>query len=64
VIDVERAIKMLNSVARNEKTVTYLSVIAVPAERRIVFAVSTGSDVSATRGEWTEITWDQVFGAS
>jgi hypothetical protein len=62
-IDVEKAIRIMDSVARNGKTVTYLTVIAVPGERKMVFAVSPGLGVSATRGEWIEITWNQIFGA-
>ena len=62
VIDGAKAIKIMDSVSRNGKWVTYLSVIAFPIERKIAFAVSPGNGVSATRGEWIEITWDQIFG--
>jgi hypothetical protein len=44
--------------------VTYLTSIAIPGEKRIVFAVSPGGGISATREEWIEITWDQIFGMS
>jgi hypothetical protein len=63
VISVEKAIKMMDSVAKNGKTVTYLTVIALPGERKMIFSVSPESGVSATKGEWIEITWDRIFGA-
>ena len=61
VIDVEKAINMLNSVARNGSNITYLSIIGFPRERRIYFAVSPKPGVSPTRGEWIEILWSEVF---
>ena len=60
-IGVEQAVEMLDSVARSDKMVTYLSVIAWPGKRKMAFAITPGRGVSATRGEWTEIIWDQVF---
>ncbi len=62
-IGVERAVKIMDSVARNGEWVTYLTVVALPSERKMIFATTPGNGISATRGEWTEITWDQVFGA-
>ena len=63
-IGVENAIKIMDSVARSGEIVTYLTSIAIPGEKRIVFAVSPGGGISATREEWIEITWDQIFGMS
>ncbi len=63
-ISVENAIKIMDSVARSGEVVTYLTLIAIPGEKRIVFAVSPGLGISATREEWIEITWDQIFGMS
>jgi hypothetical protein len=63
VVDVKKAVKIMDSVSRSGKTVTYLTAIAVPGQRKEIFAVSPGPGVSATKGEWTEITWDQIFGA-
>ena len=61
-IDAEQAMKMMDSVSENGDTVTYLSVIGFPTQRRLIFAISPGQGVSATKSEWMEITWDQVFG--
>ena len=61
-IDVEKAIRMMDSVAKSGEVVTYLSVIAIPGEKRMIFAVTPGQGLSATRQEWIEITYDQVFG--
>lgn len=63
-ISVEKAIRMMDSVARSGEVVTYFTVIAIPGEKRIVFAVSPGRGISATREEWIEITWDLIFGMS
>ena len=54
---------LLQSCSKDGDTVTYLTVIALPGERKMVFAVSPDLGVTATKGEWIEITWDQVFGA-
>jgi hypothetical protein len=64
VVDVEKAIKMMDSVAENGEVVTYMTVIAFPRDRTMIFAFSPDEGVSATKGEWIEITWDQVFGVS
>jgi hypothetical protein len=61
-IDMETAIRMMDLVAENGETITYLSVIAVPSERKLIFSISPGQGISATKTEWTEISWDQVFG--
>jgi len=61
VIDVEKAMKMMDSVSQNGESFTYLSVIAIPRERKMIFSISPKSNVPATKGQWTEITWDQIF---
>jgi hypothetical protein len=61
VVDLGKAIKMMDSVAENGATVTYLSVIGFPKTRKIIFAVSPGDGISATKGKWIEISWDQLF---
>jgi hypothetical protein len=63
VIGVGKAIQMMDLVAEKGEIVTYLTVIALPRERRIVFAISPGEGVSATRGRWAEVSWGQVLGA-
>jgi hypothetical protein len=62
-IDVDAAIRMMDLVAEGGETVTYLSVIAVPSERRLILAISPGQGISATKAEWIELTWDQIFRA-
>lgn len=60
-INVGNAIRILDSVGENGDIVTYLSVVAIPKERKMIFAVSPGNGLSATKREWIEITWDQIF---
>jgi len=62
VIDVNKAKAIMHSVARHGETVTYLTVVALPKDRKIVFSVTPKRGVPATRGEWIEITWNSVFG--
>jgi hypothetical protein len=52
----------MHSVARSGETVTYLTVVAYPGTRKMVFAVTPAHGVAATEGQWVEITWDSVFG--
>jgi hypothetical protein len=63
VVGVEKAAKIMDSVARSGEWVTYLTVIAFPGEKKMIFATTPGNGISATRGEWTKLTWDQVFGS-
>lgn len=60
-VDLEKAIQMMDSVSENGDTVTYLSVIGFPVKRKMAFAVSPGDGISATKGVWIEISWDQIF---
>jgi predicted choloylglycine hydrolase len=63
VIGVRKAIDIIDSVAVGGQAVTYLTWISIPKDRRIVFALTPRPGVPATRGEWMELTWDQVLGA-
>ena len=63
-IDVDRAIDIMDSVAAHGESVTYMSVIAIPRERKIFFALSPGGGVSATQEDWMEIRWSEIFGIS
>jgi hypothetical protein len=60
-VDFEKAVRMMDSVSVNGATVTYLSVIGFPKKRKMVIAVSPGDGISATKGEWIEISWEQIF---
>jgi hypothetical protein len=60
-IDLAAAKRMLDSVAPNGASVTYLSIVAFPGERRVVVAFSPKQGVSATKGAWTEIRWDELL---
>jgi len=60
-IDLAAAEQMMDAVAPNGATMTYLSVIAFPKQRRMVVALATKPGVSATKGRWTPIDWDAVF---
>jgi hypothetical protein len=62
VIGINKAIDIMDSVARGGAEVTYLTWIAIPSDRKIVFSVTPGMGIPATRGEWTELVWDQIFG--
>ena len=62
VIGINTAIDLMDSVAAEGPVVTYLTWIAIPGERKIVFAVTPGSGAPATRGEWIGLSWEQVFG--
>jgi hypothetical protein len=62
VISINKAIDIMDSVARGGAEVTYLTWIAIPSDRKIVFSVTPGMGIPATRGEWTELGWDQIFG--
>ena len=62
-IGLEEAKRMMNDVAVRGEGVTYLTAIAFPDERRMVFATTPETGVPATEGRWVEITWDEIFGA-
>lgn len=61
VIGTQTAIDIMESVERRGKVVTYLTWIAIPSERKIVFAVTPGRGIPATKGEWIELMWKQIF---
>ena len=61
-INFERAVKMMHSVSRSGETVTYLTVVAFPNAKKMIFAVTPARGVSATKGEWVEIDWNSLFG--
>jgi hypothetical protein len=60
-IDLAAAQQMMDAVGPNGATMTYLSVIAFPKQRRMVVALATKPGVSATKGHWTTVDWDAVF---
>jgi hypothetical protein len=60
-IGLEEAVMMMESVAERGEMVTYLTAIAFPDTRRIVFAVTPGSGVPATEGKWIGIGWEELF---
>jgi hypothetical protein len=62
-IDLSKAKAMMDSVARSGGATTYLSVIAFPDSRKMVVALTPKTGVSATRGHWVEVDWQQVFAA-
>lgn len=60
--DLRTAKSMLDSVARNGNSVTYCSVVVWPGKRRYVVSLSPSQGVSATRGRWVTVDWDDIFG--
>jgi len=60
-LDLAAAQQMMDAVGPNGATMTYLSVIAFPKQRRMVVALATKPGVSATKGRWTTVDWDAVF---
>jgi len=60
-IDLAAAQQMMDAVGPNGGTMTYLSVIVFPKQRRMVVALATKPGVSATKGRWTPVDWDAVF---
>ncbi|MBI3855889.1 MAG: hypothetical protein HY293_09395 [Planctomycetes bacterium] len=60
-IDVAAAQQMMDAVAPQGGTMTYLSVIVFPKQRRMVVALASKPGVSATKGRWTTADWDAVF---
>jgi hypothetical protein len=63
-VDVEKTVKMTDSVARSDETISDLTVVALPDERKLFFEVTPQDGVPATRGKWIELLWSQVFQAS
>ena len=59
----EEAKQAMHKVAASGKSVTYLTCIAYPDERRIVFATTPDPGVPATKGRYVEISWDDIFSA-
>jgi hypothetical protein len=64
VISINKAIDIMDLVAEGGQVVTYLTWIAIPSDRKIIFAVTPDSGIPATRGEWIELSWEQIFGES
>lgn len=60
-IGIKKATGMMDSVSKNGSAVTYLSAIAFPKRKKMIFAVSPSGGVSATKGKWIEISWDRIF---
>jgi hypothetical protein len=60
-LDLATAQKMLDSVAVNGASVTYLSVVVTPKARRMAIAYSPERGVSATRGRWVTVDWERIF---
>ena len=63
VIDIKAAVTILDSVAASGAKTTYISLIGIPAERKLFLAVSPGEGIAATKGKWVKFTWDQIFNA-
>jgi hypothetical protein len=61
VISINKAIDIMDSVSVGGAVVTYLTWIAIPSERKFVFAVTPGVGIPATRGEWIELGWELIF---
>lgn len=60
-IDVATAQQMLDRVAPNGASMTYLAVVAQPKSRRMSVALAAKPGVSATKGRWVTVDWDAVF---
>jgi hypothetical protein len=62
-IDLDGARRMLDMVAKNGDNVTYLSCVVWPAQRRFALGVTAEHGTSATRAQWVQFAWDDVFSA-
>ncbi len=62
-LDLETAKRMLDSVAVNGASVTYLSIVVHPKARRLVLAYAPERGVSATKGRWVTVEWEKFFRA-
>ncbi len=62
-IDIAQAKAMMNSVA-SDKRLTVHSVVAQPDKRRMFVALAPDRKTPATKGEWKEVVWDDVFNAA
>jgi len=60
-MEIEKIKQALHTVAASGESVTYLTAIAFPDQRRIVFATTPGPGVPATQGQWIEVSWEGVF---
>ena len=60
-LDLDAAKRILDSVGRSGFVVTHLSYVAWPASRRIAFAVSPQTGVTAGKGRWISFEWKDVF---
>ncbi|MCW8130715.1 MAG: hypothetical protein KIS92_10225 [Planctomycetota bacterium] len=61
-VDVESAKKQLAGAEALGEAFTLFSVVAQPKQRRLHLAISPKTDVSASKGAWFEVKWDDVFG--
>jgi hypothetical protein len=63
-IGLEQAKSMLDSVSRSSSSsTTLISAVIWPKLRRVVVAISPQAGVSATRGRWITVDWQDLFGA-
>lgn len=62
-IDVAAAQRMMDAVAVRGGSMTYMSMIILPAQRRAFVARAAEPGASATDGPWVEIVWDDLFAA-
>lgn len=58
-IDFAGAVAMLDAVSRSN---TRYSAVIWPAERRMRISYAPGPSTSATKGTYTEVDWDSIFG--
>jgi hypothetical protein len=59
----EDARRILDMVAKNGQTVTYISCLVWPAQRKVALGMTPDHGVSATKAPWVTFTWDDVFNA-
>jgi len=62
-IDVPTAQKIIAAAAVRGSLSTQLSIIALPAKRQLIVAVSPKVGSPATDGPWVRVDWDEVFKA-
>jgi hypothetical protein len=60
-IDVAAAQQMLDRVAPQGASMTYLAVVVQPKARRMSVALASKPGVSATKGRWVPVEWAAVF---
>lgn len=60
-LDLAAAREMLDRVAPQGQSMTYLSVVVFPKTRKMVVAFAPKAGVPATKGRWVPVEWDAVF---